>query len=225
MEETPRERYARLLPASGVVLDVGCWNYSFQRFCAEIGVHQLVHFGVDRERPPERAPVGYTFERVDLDGGVLPFDDGKFDGVVLSHVVEHLSRPLALLDEAFRVLKPGGVLYIECPSERSLWIPSMPFKFAESRSLNFYDDPTHIGRPQTPQSLHRLFRMYDAEVIDVSHITSRAVQIRFLWLIAKALYRRDAAMLEQVMWRAVGYAVFGIARSSGNPGRHYVLSA
>lgn len=206
------------------MLDVGCWNYSFWRHCQEIGVGPLSHFGVDRETPPEPPPPGYVFQPMELDGGRLPFEDARFDGVVLSHVIEHVVRSLALVDEAFRVLKPGGLLYIECPSERSLWIPSMPFKFAESRSLSFFDDPTHVGRPQTPQSLHRLFRMYRAEVVDVAHVTSRSVRWRLPWLLSKALLRRDAAMLEQVVWRAVGFAVFGIARKADGGARQYVLA-
>lgn len=207
------------------MLDIGCWNYSFRRFCEQIGLKNLDHFGVDRETPPDAVPDGYVFERVDLDGGRLPFGDDHFDGVVLSHVVEHVSRPLPLVDEAFRVLKPGGVLYLECPSERSLWIPSMPFKFGEFRSLNFFDDPTHVGRPHSPQSLYRLFKMYGAEPIEVAHLTSTAVRLRFPWLLAKALFNKDAKMLEEVVWRAIGYAVFGLARKDGVARRRYVLSA
>src|SRR5258707_3793063 len=113
----PRERYARMLPGAGTVLDIGCWNYSFWRYCQEIGVSGLTHFGVDRERPPQAAPSGYVFERMELDGGRLPFEDARFDGVILSHVVEHVVRALGLGDEAFRVLKPGGLLYLACPSD------------------------------------------------------------------------------------------------------------
>jgi hypothetical protein len=130
---------------------------------------------------------------------------------------------LALFDELFRVLKHGGLLYVECPSERALWLPSMPFRHQESRSLNFFDDPTHVGRPQTPQSLHRLFRMYGAEVIAARHLVSSSVRLRSPWLLAKALWTRNAAMLEETVWWAVGFAVFGIARKTGSNPRRYVL--
>ncbi len=220
----PRERFARLLPQGGAVLDVGCWSYSFARYCEGAGVRGLRHFGVDRESPPGApAPDGYTFARADVESEPLPFADATFDGVVLSHVIEHLTRPLRLVDEAFRTLRPGGLLYVECPSERSVWLPSMPFRLEESRSLSFYDDPTHVGRPHTPQSLHRLFRMYGAEVVEARHLTSWSVRLRAPWLIPKALVTRNAAMLEDVVWRTFGFAVCGIARHVAPDARRYVL--
>ena len=220
----PRTAFARMIPPGGSVLDVGCWNYAFQRYCEAVGVAGLRHFGIDREQPPSQPPEGYCFSRADLENGRFPFGDGVFDAVVLSHVIEHLPRPLALTDEAFRVLKLGGLVYVECPSNRSLWIPSMPFRYEEFRSLSFWDDPTHVGRPQTPQSLHRLFRMYGADVIETRYLASNSVRLRLPWLLAKALFQRNAAMLEDVVWRAIGFAVFGLARKTRAIARRYVVS-
>lgn len=47
----------------------------------------------------------------------LPFEDGSFDAVYHSHVLEHLRKEEALpfLQECRRVLKPGGVLRIAVP--------------------------------------------------------------------------------------------------------------
>ena len=48
----------------------------------------------------------------------LPFEDNRFDGVYHSHVLEHLDPQDGekLLDECYRVLRPGGVLRIVVPN-------------------------------------------------------------------------------------------------------------
>jgi predicted SAM-dependent methyltransferase len=47
----------------------------------------------------------------------LPFDEGHFDAVYNSHVIEHISKPdvVYFLAECFRVLKPDGVLRVVVP--------------------------------------------------------------------------------------------------------------
>lgn len=45
----------------------------------------------------------------------LPFDDEVFDLIVLDSVLEHVPDPAALLQEACRLLKPGGKVYGDAP--------------------------------------------------------------------------------------------------------------
>lgn len=45
----------------------------------------------------------------------LPFDDGMFDGVWITAVLEHVLEPQVVVDEIWRVLKPSGVFYAETP--------------------------------------------------------------------------------------------------------------
>lgn len=44
-------------------------------------------------------------------GEELPFADAAFDVVLSDNVIDHAERPLAILPELIRVLKPGGLLY------------------------------------------------------------------------------------------------------------------
>lgn len=48
----------------------------------------------------------------------LPFEDGSVEFILAEHVVEHISAPDALrfFQEAYRILEPGGVLRVCCPS-------------------------------------------------------------------------------------------------------------
>jgi len=47
------------------------------------------------------------------DGGKFPFDDGQFDYVICSHVVEHVAEPSSFMNEVFRVGSGRG--YLEYP--------------------------------------------------------------------------------------------------------------
>jgi SAM-dependent methyltransferase len=49
-------------------------------------------------------------------GESLPFPDGSFDIVYSANVLEHTENPEKVLQEAMRVLRPGGLLYMEMPN-------------------------------------------------------------------------------------------------------------
>lgn len=53
-------------------------------------------------------------------GQVLPMPDGSADLVILQEVIEHLPNQLFALQEIYRVLKPGGELFLTTPSRSSL---------------------------------------------------------------------------------------------------------
>ena len=44
-----------------------------------------------------------------------PFKDNEFDVILLSNVIEHIKDTKKLLKELKRILKPGGLLYIQFP--------------------------------------------------------------------------------------------------------------
>lgn len=55
----------------------------------------------------------------------MPYGDDTFDAVILSEVLEHLDDDAKALREAYRVLKPGGVLAVTVPHANYpfLWDP------------------------------------------------------------------------------------------------------
>ena len=54
------------------------------------------------------------------DAMALPFGSGSFDLVACTHVYEHVSDAQKMLDEIFRVLKPGGACYFAA-GNRLMW--------------------------------------------------------------------------------------------------------
>lgn len=57
----------------------------------------------------------------------LPFDDRKFDSILLADVIAHIRNPESLIREMARVLKPGGKLVIFSPF--FYWINEAPYDF------------------------------------------------------------------------------------------------
>lgn len=61
------------------------------------------------------------------DGTALPFEDGCFDKIICSEVLEHIPDYLGVIKEISRVLKVGGVAGISVPSylpEKICWMLS-----------------------------------------------------------------------------------------------------
>ncbi len=53
--------------------------------------------------------------KVIIDGHDIPFRDGTFDGIIMQAMLEHVADPYRVVAEAWRVLKPGGLVYASVP--------------------------------------------------------------------------------------------------------------
>lgn len=50
---------------------------------------------------------------VKVKNSLLPFGNNSFDSIILFDVIEHVKNPLKMINECKRVLKKGGILYVE----------------------------------------------------------------------------------------------------------------
>lgn len=139
------------------VLDAGCGRGGM---CSAIIAQrpEVEVFGVDLDASP-LLPDGVGFTRVDLDKDRLPFPDDYFDIILFIHVIEHLFQPLHIAPEFRRVLRDGGLLYVETPNWVSSLVPSLSFHREQHGPFNFYDDPTHV-RPWSKHGLYEFVTQF-----------------------------------------------------------------
>jgi SAM-dependent methyltransferase len=54
-------------------------------------------------------------------GEFLPFPINYFGGIIICEVLEHSAFPQKMIQEVFRVLRPGGWCYVTTPNYHSIW--------------------------------------------------------------------------------------------------------
>lgn len=122
--------------AQSRVLDVGCGRPLFLRELRDRTGCRVV--GVDRSDRGWRDSAE-AWEGIDLHAGGLDDvrDRGPFDVVTLWHVLEHVFRPVELLEELRGSARPGTTLVVEVP-DHSSWTRRVQGPFWAG-----YDAPRH----------------------------------------------------------------------------------
>jgi SAM-dependent methyltransferase/4-amino-4-deoxy-L-arabinose transferase-like glycosyltransferase len=111
-------RFYRRLVASGdiqePVLDIGCGDGHF----AQMAFDEPLAAGIDPWWGPLRKARRAGAHRLVIQGmgNRMPFADGQFATVVSNSVLEHIPDVQPVLDDANRVLQPGGKLIFTTPS-------------------------------------------------------------------------------------------------------------
>lgn len=105
------EIVSELVPSSGFLLDVGCYNGSFSRY-----VHGIQYIGVDVNRQAISEAKERKIDVMLASCNFLPFRSGLFDACSLIEVIEHLFFPGKAVEEAHRILKPDGKLILTAPN-------------------------------------------------------------------------------------------------------------
>ncbi len=103
----------------GTILDVGCGRGELLWAAQDRGWRAQ---GVD----PSPAYLEWARANLGIEGQLGTIEDAKFpddyfDAVTMAGVIEHLYDPYTTLREVWRVLKPGGVFYLDAPNEDGLY--------------------------------------------------------------------------------------------------------
>jgi SAM-dependent methyltransferase len=143
------------------VLEVGCGNGAVLRELAAEGFGSDlvgIEIGTARSKEEKTKINGATLHIHGYDGTRIPYDDGSFDLVYATHVLEHVLDERGFLSELRRVSR--GLVYLEVPCELGLR--------TSRRSLQKTLDIGHINS-YTPESF--------ALTIETSGLTVRKLKL------------------------------------------------
>jgi SAM-dependent methyltransferase len=198
--EARRGKYRKTLrtiralhPSARTLLDVGAATGHFVRAALDFGFEadgiEVSAFAV-AEAAKANAVRLRQQRLADLEGRAV------YDAVHLNHVFEHFNEPLVELAHLRRLLKPGGVLYVE-----------VPYQFNAIERLK------HSLRPQAGTlSLHSLHHAYFYEPRSLARMfADNGFEVRLLSVFDAERYPTDSAtaVAKLWMWRLLSLAGIG----------------
>jgi SAM-dependent methyltransferase len=148
-------RMARMLaaalddaPAPARILDLGCGDGAAASLAAQRNPgHHLIGFDWSAGALGRARRLGLTVVRSGVDP--IPVASGSVDVVIMSELIEHLVDTDSALDEALRVLRPGGSLLLSTPNlaawyNRGLVLLGVQPIFSEVSLRGVYGRPGHV---------------------------------------------------------------------------------
>lgn len=135
------------------ILDVGCGTGAMLDELASFGNVTGADFAPEALAFCRARGDHYPLARADVRR--LPFASNSFDVVTAMDIVEHIDDDKAATSEIFRVLRPGGRLFVTVPAFPSLW--------------SEHDEALHHHRRYTAPRLKDLFQRVGFAVPKLSY--------------------------------------------------------
>ncbi len=184
---------------TGTVLDIGCGHMPYKTLVLSPPSRATQYIGIDLPNNEYREP--------DLawDGRTIPLEPASADCALATELLEHCSDPEAVLRATFRVLKPGGFLFLTVPF---LWplhsVPRDEYRF-------------------TPFSLERHLRnagFVDVQLRALGGWEASLAQLLGLWIRRRPAGRILHSILRPAASLAAWPAVWLLERID-DPPRHF----
>jgi SAM-dependent methyltransferase len=196
----------------GELLDIGS---SYGHFLSRARDEGFPTMGLEIARKPREYAQGILQLDVECKDIVeAQFEENRFSAITLLNVLEHLPEPYAVLREAWRIARDGGVAVVVVPSRTF----AFPF-FAVTRRLGLqlpvptsaFDIPYHLSL-FSPVSLRNLLSSAgwkDIEIANAPVIRNRSIAKT----VAKSLVKRAGDLLQYATGGRLifGYSLLAIA--------------
>jgi SAM-dependent methyltransferase len=114
-----RRRLQKYLTGTGI--EIGALHNPMEIDSAGTTVRYVDRMSLDEQRRHYPELSGYSLVRPDIIASAdsLPMlADGSQDFVIANHLLEHLPDPIGAMKEWYRVLRPGGTLFLALPDKR-----------------------------------------------------------------------------------------------------------
>lgn len=117
------KKTVEIIPRGARVLDVACGTGIFCRFlkkenpnCDITGI-DFSDFIINKNKEKDNGS-GIKYFQCDI-RKELPFKK-KFDVIVMSEIIEHFERPEMIVSQVIKLLKPGGLFFVNCPHDEDV---------------------------------------------------------------------------------------------------------
>lgn len=157
------ETVESFIPKKGALLDVGAATGFFMRLAKNRG-WEATGLELSPYAARQACRIGLDVREGTLESSLLPA--GHFDAVTMIDLIEHVAHPNEVLTAARRILRPGGILFINTPDTASLWAKIF------GAGWHAYCPPEHLSYFNRG-NMTRLLKEHSFEIVSSGKIAKR----------------------------------------------------
>ena len=198
---------ATILDIGGGSGGINCWKKYLTPHRDDLKIHAVDLF------KGELFDQYKSYKLINLDNDDIPYEENAFDFIMMSHLIEHVNDWKSLINKCDKVLRKGGIMYIETPSIHTTELPTKAHYESlgyHCTTINFYDDSTHL-------------KVVDLDEVSAYAETKNMITVEkgfcrnpFLedYLIAAGLKLKDSEITSYGLWSKLLFASYVVLQKS-----------